>query len=312
MVVVPPLVRATAGASDALDHGLTVLAAGCSIALLGVWGGRRVLLSAALGALAVVGVLALRDAARAELYVAAAGVALLALAFAVPRVIPRRLPIQFEWLTEATAVGLILSGALFRTFRDGGDAPSRALAESLVLLALGVLAARPALTVAALATVGLEGLWIIADPRAREFHGIVAGAYLIAVALGAFRYARGRTDERVLLAMETGGAFLFVVPTLVAGWDAAFFPQTVMVFIEIFLVLAVGILFHRRWLAAGALAALGLETIRGAIDIVNRLPNWALFGASGAVLLSIGFVLLLKRDAWNAWSRSMFKWWARL
>jgi hypothetical protein len=312
MVVVPPLVRATVGASDALDQGLTVLAAGLSIALLGIWGGRRVLLSTALGALAVVGVLALRDAARAELYVAATGVALLALAFAVPRVIPRRLPIQFEWLTEATAVGLILSGALFRTFRDGGDAPSRALAESFVLVALGVFAARPALAVAALATVGLEGLWIIADPRAREFHGIVAGAYLIAVGLGAFRYARDRTDARVLLAMETGGAFLFIVPTLVAGWDAAFFPRTVMVFIEIFVVLAVGIVFHRRWLAAGALAALGLETIRGAIDIVNRLPNWALFGASGAVLLSIGFVLLLKRDAWNAWSRSMFKWWARL
>jgi hypothetical protein len=46
--------------------------------------------------------------------------------------------------------------------------------------------------------------------------------------------------------------------------------------------------------------------------VVNRLPNWALFGASGAILLGVGFILLLKRDAWNAWSRSMFTWWARL
>ena len=67
-------------------------------------------------------------------------------------------------------------------------------------------------------------------------------------------------------------------------------------FVEIFLVMAAG---H-------------LETFRGAIDAVNRLPNWALFGASGAILLAIGFVLLLKREAWKAWSRSMFKWWARL
>jgi len=37
-----------------------------------------------------------------------------------------------------------------------------------------------------------------------------------------------------------------------------------------------------------------------------------LFGASGAILLGVGFVLLLKREAWNEWSRSMFKWWARL
>ncbi|HEV8656697.1 MAG TPA: hypothetical protein VGR85_14415 [Candidatus Limnocylindria bacterium] len=312
MVLVPPLVRASSGASDALDHGVTVLAAGWLIAVLGVWGGRRALLSGALGALAVVGVLALRDAAQTELYVAAAGAALLALAFAIPRVLPRRLPIEFEWLTEVVAVGLILSGALVRTFRDGGDAPSRALAESLTLVALGVIAARPALTVAALATVGIEAAWIIANPRAREFHGIVAGAYLMAVALAALRYRRDRIHPLVLLAMETGGAFLFIVPTLVAGWGAAFFPETVMVFVEIFLVLGVGIVLRRRWLVAGALAALGLETIRGAIDVVNRLPNWALFGASGAILLAVGFVLLLKREAWNAWSRSVFNWWARL
>jgi hypothetical protein len=210
------------------------------------------------------------------------------------------------------AVGLILSGALLRTFRDGADAPSRALAESLTLVALGVIAARPGLTAAALATVGVEAVWIVGDPRAREFHGIVAGAYLMAVALGAVRYLRDRIDARVLFAMEIGGAFLFIGPTLVAGWGAEFFPQTVMVFVEIFLVMGVGIVLHRRWLVAGALGALGLETIRGAIDAANRLPNWALFGASGAILLSVGFILLLKRDAWNAWSRSMFKWWARL
>ena len=312
MVLVPPLVRASAGASDALDHGVTVLAAGWVLAAFGFGAGRRALLSAALGALALVGVLALRDAARTEAYVAAAGIALLALPFAIPRFLPRRLPIQLEWLTEVTAVGLVLSGALVRTFRDGADAPSRALAESLTLVALGVIASRPALTVAALATVGLEAVWISGDARARQFHGIVAGAFLMAVALGAVRYLRDRIDARVLLAMETGGAFLFIVPTLVGGWSAEFFPQTLMVFVEIFLVLAVGIVFHRRWLVAGALAALGLETIRGAIDAVNRLPNWALFGASGAVLLGVGFILLLKRDAWNAWSRSMFKWWARL
>ncbi len=312
MVLVPPLIRASVGAPDALEHGVTVLAAGWVIALVGVWSGRRALLSAALSALALVGVLALRDAVRTELYVGAAGGALLALAFAIPRVLPRRLPIQFEWLTEAVAVGLILSGPLLRTFRDGGDAPARALVASLALVTLGVFATRPSLTVAALATIGIEAAWIIADPFARQVHGIVVGAILMVVALAAFRYRRGRIDPRVLLAMETGGAFLFIVPTLVAGWGADFYPQTVMVFVEIFLVMGAGVVLQRRWLVAGALAALGLETIRGAIDVVNRLPNWALFGASGALLLAIGFVLLLKRDAWDAWSRSIFKWWARL
>ncbi len=72
------------------------------------------------------------------------------------------------------------------------------------------------------------------------------------------------------------------------------------------------LLLRRRWLVAGALAVVGLEAVRGTIDVVNRLPSWALFGGSGAILLTGGFVLLLKREAWNAWSRRAYDWWARL
>ena len=90
------------------------------------------------------------------------------------------------------------------------------------------------------------------------------------------------------------------------------FFRELVVFFEIALLLAVGILLRRRWIVAGALAVVGLEAIRGMIDVVNRLPNWALFGGSGAILLTAGFVLLLKREAWNAWSRRAYAWWARL
>ena len=78
------------------------------------------------------------------------------------------------------------------------------------------------------------------------------------------------------------------------------------------MILGTGILLRRRWLVVGALAALGLEALRGTIDVVNRLPNWALFGVSGVILLAAGFVLLLKREAWNQWSHRAYGWWARL
>jgi len=84
------------------------------------------------------------------------------------------------------------------------------------------------------------------------------------------------------------------------------------VFLQIALLIVVGVILGRRWLVAGALAALGAETLRASIDVVNRLPNWALFGASGAILLTAGFALLMKREAWNAWSRRAYQWWARL
>lgn len=47
-------------------------------------------------------------------------------------------------------------------------------------------------------------------------------------------------------------------------------------------------------------------------DIVKRLPSWALFGASGTLLLTVGFVLLITREAWNAWSRRACAWWTGL
>jgi hypothetical protein len=108
------------------------------------------------------------------------------------------------------------------------------------------------------------------------------------------------------------GATLFLGPTLLASWNAPFVPGTIIAFCQIGLVLGLGILLRRRWLAAGALAVLGVESVRGTIDVVNRLPDWALFGGSGAILLAAGFILLIKREAWNAWSRRAYEWWARL
>jgi len=312
LILAPPLARAAANRSDALEHGLSVLIAGVVIVLFGLLWARRVPVATALGALALVGLLALSDTRRSEPYVAAAGVALLLIALAIPRYLPPRLRVEYEWALEAVGVGLVLSGAIDRTFRVGDVHAARALAEALALITIGVASGRGGLSVASIGALAILSAWIFGDPRAREFHGIAAGAYLIALALVALRYARSRLDPRLLLALELGGVALFVLPTLLGGWSAEFFPQTIMVFAEILIVLGVGIAFHRRWLVAGALAAIGVETLRALIDVVNRLPNWALFGASGALLLTIGFVLLLRREAWNAWSRRALGWWTQL
>jgi hypothetical protein len=160
--------------------------------------------------------------------------------------------------------------------------------------------------------VALGAVWVIADPVARQFHGIVAGAALIAIALAAIRYAPNVVADRALMGTELLGAALFVLPPLLASWNEPFVPGTLIVFLEIALLVGVGVVLRRRWLVAGALAGLGLETLRASIDVVNRLPNWALFGGSGAILLTAGFVLLIKREAWNAWSRRAYQWWSGL
>jgi hypothetical protein len=312
----PPLVRATAFGADALSHGASVLAGGAVVVAFGLWSGRRAVVATAAAMLAATGVLALRDAARAESFVAASGVVVLALVLAIPRYLPRRLPAIYEMALEILAVGLVVSGGIEQTLTarlSGGDGhAARVLAESIVLLAIGLASSRRALATAGLAAVAVMAIWIMGDPTARQFHGIAAGAALIGISLAAVRYAPRVLSDRALIGSELLGATLFLAPTLLASWRAPFVPGTIIVFFEIALLLAVGILLRRRWLVAGALAVVGLEAIRGTIDVVNRLPNWALFGGSGAILLTAGFVLLLKREAWNEWSRRAYAWWARL
>ncbi|TMC46457.1 MAG: hypothetical protein E6J23_02910 [Chloroflexi bacterium] len=316
LVLAPPLVRATAFGDDALAHGATVLAGGALVVALGLWSGRRALVASAAAMLAAIGVLALRDAARAEPFVAATGVAVLALVLAIPRYLPRRLPAEYEIALEILAVGLVVSSGMERTFtasaNTGGGHAARVLVESIALLAIGLASSRRALASAGLGAVALGAVWILADPAARQFHGLAAGAALVAIALGAIRYAPKVLAERALIGAELLGGALFVMPSLLASWNEPFFPGTPIVFFEIALLMGVGVVLRRRWLVAGALAALGLETLRASIDVVNRLPNWALFGGSGAILLTAGFVLLIKREAWNAWSRRAYQWWSGL
>ena len=316
LVLAPPLVRAAAFGDDALTHGASVLAGGTVIVAVGLWSGRRALVASAAAMLATIGVLALRDAARAEPFVAATGVAILALVLAIPRYLQRRLPAQYEMALEILAVGLVVSSAMERTLTaplnaGGGDA-ARVLAESVALLAIGLASSRRALASAGLGAVALGAVWVMADPAARQFHGIAAGAALVVIALAAIRYAPNVLAERALIGAELLGSALFVAPPLVAGWNEPVLPGTLIVLFEIALLIGVGVVLRRRWIVAGALAALGLETLRASIDVVNRLPNWALFGGSGAILLTAGFVLLIKRDAWNAWSRRAYQWWSGL
>jgi hypothetical protein len=316
LVLAPPLVRATAFGDDALTHGASVLAGGVVIVALGLWTGRRALVASAAAMLAATGLLALRDATRAEPYVAATGVAILALVLVIPRYLPRRLPPQFEMALEILAVGLVVSGGMERTLTAGSNAAAghaaRVLAESVALFGIGLASSRRTLASAGLGAVALMTLWVMGDPRARQFHGIAAGAALIVISLAAIRYAPKVLTERALVGAELLGSALFVAPPLLASWNEPVLPGTLIVFFEIALLIGVGVILRRRWLVAGALAALGLETLRASIDVVNRLPNWALFGGSGAILLTAGFILLIKREAWNAWSRRAYQWWAGL
>ena len=312
LIVAPPLARAMARGADALDQGASALAIAVVLVALALMLTRRQILLVGMGAAAAVGLLALPESQRAEPYVSSAGAVLLALALAAGRLFPYSLPASHLQALEATAAALLVSSAAQRTFLQSGDAATRLAAEAVVLCAVGLYFTRPVVSYAGLASTALVAWWVLGDPAGREFHGTLIGAGLVLLSLGAARYRPLVLEQRARAAMEAGGALLFFGPTLLAGWREPFFPRTPMVFFEILLVLGAGVLLHRRWLIAGALGGLGLETVRALIDVVNRLPNYLLFAISGVLLLAIGFVLLLKREAWREWSQRVTLWWSRV
>src|SRR5207244_12042891 len=107
---------------------------------------------------------------------------------------------------------------------------------------------------------------------------------LVAIALAAIRYAPNVLAERALIGAEVLGAGLFVMPPLLASWNEPFVPGTLIVFMEIALLIGVGVVLRRRWLVAAGLAALGLEALRASCDAVNRLANWAVCGRRCGIL----------------------------
>jgi hypothetical protein len=105
------------------------------------------------------------------------------------------------------------------------------------------------------------------------------------------------------------GAFALFGPIFVRSWDPDGFAYGVGVVGAAIALIVVSVVIGRRNMTALGLGALGLSSIHGLVDVVNRLPNWALFAIAGATLLAAGFVLLLKRETWTRWQQRTAEWW---
>lgn len=141
------------------------------------------------------------------------------------------------------------------------------------------------------------------DPQA---YTAPIGAYCVGLALAVHRDRRLRDATP---ALEIVGALVLLAPPHLASWERDGFMQGLRVLATSFALLATGVILRRRLLVAAATAFVGLQAIRVLVDIFDRLPNWVVFGAAGALLLAIGFAILLKREAWLRWQSGIVRWW---
>lgn len=274
----------------------------------------------ALGGAALVGILAAvaaHDPRDHAALVSGAGAVLVALALVAPRVgraTPGAVATTLQTATEVIGLVVLVWPPLVRGF-EAASAFQLALllgssiAAAAVALALG----RWALLSAALTAVALGTFQALLDPGELAVVATAGGLALVLLALAPLGRAglpQASRDQRRALEILACAAVLG--PAHLRSWTAEGFVHGALVLVLGLVLLGLGIVFVRRVIVAGAAGFIGLQAIRGTLDAVDRLPNWATLAVAGTLLLAIGVVLLAKREAWVEAQGRIRRWWADL
>jgi len=148
-----------------------------------------------------------------------------------------------------------------------------------------------------------------AEPNDVQAYTFPMAIWLLGLAVLALRYAP--RDWELTVPLEGAGALLLLVPPYVGSWHVDGFVHGLRLLSAALALIALGVTFRRRWPVAIAVGALGLAAIRVIVDVADRLPNWVSFGVSGAILLAVGFTLLVQRERWAQLQRQLLDRWQR-
>jgi hypothetical protein len=191
-------------------------------------------------------------------------------------------------------------------------------ASTLAVAAVGVLAlvesllagrrwiivpASAVLTIALLLQIGRF------DPENPQVYTAVIGSYLVLlglVGLSRLRLIPQLADYGVYV--EALGAAMVMLPSFVQSIDAGWRYQWILL-IEATLFLAGGIALRRRGILSAGVVFLVLVAGRTLLDAINAMPNWIVVALCGIGLLGIGMGILLGRERWDRWQRTVMSWW---
>jgi hypothetical protein len=148
------------------------------------------------------------------------------------------------------------------------------------------------------------------QPENIQAYTAPTGVYLIAVMLTFKASPRLFRDQMSLHeAVMIAGALALVLPPA----EQSFEPGGGKFGLELLGIglgiLAVGLLFHARWLVAAAVATLTATALRMVTGGLFSTPYWLLLGIAGTALLLLGLLVLLERERWDRLRAAVVKWW---
>jgi hypothetical protein len=177
------------------------------------------------------------------------------------------------------------------------------VASALYRRRWGIVPATAVLTVALLLEIGHF------HPENPQWYTAVIGAYLLALGiLGLWKFRLIPEWTEAAPWIEALGAAVIMTPSALEALQGEW-RYLLVLLVEATSFFAAGVTLRRRGiLAAGTLFLVGVAG-RSLFDAVNALPNWIVVMIAGMALLGIGMGILLGRERWSAWQRSLLGWW---
>lgn len=245
-----------------------------------------------------------------EWYAALLGSAMINAALAIARRWPNGRSLREHAVLGAVGVGVLFLPSL-------GDVlakPTFELTAEVLAAGIGVVVAAALLGEvwicgAALGVIAIASTVVMRLPQTLQLPGVGAGAALIAIAVAFPRFQRRGLPLVFSSLFDLLGLWLFLVPTFLLTYTKDATLQHAILMAQILVLIVSGLSLRRRWQILAAIGMLSIETVRAIFEIVNRIPSFATFAIAGALLLAIGFLLLLKRELFERWRARIVRWW---
>jgi hypothetical protein len=138
------------------------------------------------------------------------------------------------------------------------------------------------------------------------------GVYLLAAAFLALRMREPSEGLRALVGpLQALGAVVLMGPSLEQAWQDGGWPYALILLGEGLLLLGVALVLRSVWLVAASTGFVVLDALRYLFDASRALPNWAILAIAGTVVMAAGTAILLSRERWTDWQRTVQAWWNR-
>jgi hypothetical protein len=270
------------------------------------------------------------DMALLPLAVSAVGAGLFAASF-LPQIFTRRWAVTLRAIAAAYAMAAPVTGwvrlatladksGFIGTRHFEATALYQTSAATVALLASLMIAwwmslRRLELLAGASALLMVAGLLEVGHFRPDNVQAYTAplGAYTLVVALLSLRIRTLPADAQwVIGCAEALGAALIMGPSFVQSLDAHAWRYGLILLAESIGAVLLALVQRRIWLMGAATTFVVMDGAHYLFFAGGPvLPNWAILAIAGTAVMAAGTAILLGRDRWTDWQRSVQTWWYR-